>query len=250
MEVTLLGQNVNSYGRDLYGEPRFAEVLHMAGESGIPRIRFVTSHPKDLLPETIEAMAAHPSIMPQLHLPLQSGSDRILKAMNRVYDTARYRDLVRQLREAIPTISLSTDIIVGFPGETEEDFQATYDLVREVGYGQVFTFIYSKREGTPAAKMEDDTPRELIQERFDRLVELVQASAYEQNQKELGQLVPVLVEGASKRDERMLSGKSPKNQTVHAPLPEGVELAELVGTIVNVRVEEAKTWYLRGNLVR
>ncbi|MDD6739061.1 MAG: tRNA (N6-isopentenyl adenosine(37)-C2)-methylthiotransferase MiaB [Coriobacteriaceae bacterium] len=250
MEVTLLGQNVNSYGRDLYGEPRFAEVLHSAAQSGIPRIRFVTSHPKDLLPETIEAMAAHPSIMPQLHLPLQSGSDRILKAMNRVYDTARYRQLVADLRAAIPNISLSTDIIVGFPGETEEDFQATYELVREVGYGQVFTFIYSKREGTPAAKMEDDTPRELIQERFDRLVELVQASAYEQNQKELGQLVPVLVEGASKRDERMLSGKSPKNQTVHAPLPEGVELGELVGTIVNVRIEEAKTWYLRGSLVR
>lgn len=248
-EITLLGQNVNSYGRDLYGEPRFAEVLHMAGESGIPRVRFVTSHPKDLLPQTIEAMAAHPSIMPQLHLPLQSGSDRILKAMNRVYDTARYRQLVAELRRAIPNISLSTDIIVGFPGETEEDFQATYDLVKEVGYGQVFTFIYSKREGTPAAAMEDETPREVIQERFDRLVELVQASAYEQNQKELGAVVPVLVEGPSKRDPGMLSGKSPKNQTVHAPLPQGVSLEQLVGGFVDVRVEEAKTWYLRGSVV-
>ncbi|MGN0039125.1 MAG: tRNA (N6-isopentenyl adenosine(37)-C2)-methylthiotransferase MiaB [Coriobacteriales bacterium] len=248
-EITLLGQNVNSYGRDLYGEPRFAEVLHMAGESGIPRVRFVTSHPKDLLPQTIEAMAAHPTIMPQLHLPLQSGSDRILKAMNRVYDTTRYRQLVAELRRAIPNISLSTDIIVGFPGETEEDFQATYDLVKEVGYGQVFTFIYSKREGTPAAAMEDETPREVIQERFDRLVELVQASAYEQNQKELGAVVPVLVEGPSKRDPGMLSGKSPKNQTVHAPLPQGVSLEQLVGRFVDVRVEEAKTWYLRGSVV-
>ncbi len=248
-EITLLGQNVNSYGRDLYGEPRFADVLNMAGESGIPRVRFVTSHPKDLLPETIEAMAAHPNIMPQLHLPLQSGSDRILKAMNRVYDTARYRSLVASLKEAVPNISLSTDIIVGFPGETEEDFQATYDLVKEVGYGQVFTFIYSKRDGTPAAKMEDPTPRELIQERFDRLVELVQQSAWEQNQKELGCVVPVLVEGTSKRDDTQLAGKSPKNQTVHALIPAGMDIEQLRGEFVNVHIDEAKTWYLKGSVV-
>ena len=248
-EITLLGQNVNSYGRDLYGEPRFAEVLRMAGESGIPRVRFVTSHPKDLLPETIATMAAYPNIMPQLHLPLQSGSDRILKEMNRVYDVARYRAIVAELRRQIPDIALSTDIIVGFPGETEEDFQATYDLVKEVGYSQVFTFIYSKREGTPAAKMEDDTPREVIQERFDRLVVLVQDSAYEQNQKELGCTIPVLVEGTSKRDESMLAGKSPKNQTVHAPIPAGVSIDELVGEFVDVRIDEAKTWYLKGTVV-
>lgn len=248
-EITLLGQNVNSYGRDLYGEPRFAEVLRMAGESGIPRVRFVTSHPKDLLPETIATMAAYPNIMPQLHLPLQSGSDRILKEMNRVYDVARYRSTVAELRRQIPDIALSTDIIVGFPGETEEDFQATYDLVKEVGYSQVFTFIYSKREGTPAAKMEDDTPREVIQERFDRLVELVQDSAHEQNQKELGCTIPVLVEGVSKRDDAMLSGKSPKNQTVHAPIPAGKSIDELVGEFVEVHVDEAKTWYLKGTVV-
>ena len=248
-EVTLLGQNVNSYGRDLYGEPRFAEVLKMAGQSGIPRVRFVTSHPKDLLPETISTMAAYPNIMPQLHLPLQSGSDRILKEMNRVYDTARYRGIVEELRRQIPDISLSTDIIVGFPGETEEDFQATYDLVKEVGYSQVFTFIYSKREGTPAATMEDPTPREVIQERFDRLVELVQESAYEQNQKELGCTIPVLVEGTSKRDDSMLSGKSPKNQTVHAPIPAGKSIDELIGEFVDVHVDVAKTWYLKGSVV-
>ncbi len=248
-EVTLLGQNVNSYGRDIYGEPRFAQVLRIAGQSGIPRVRFVTSHPKDLLDETIETMAAYPNIMPQLHLPLQSGSDRILKEMNRVYDVGRYRSIVAKLRRAIPDIALSTDIIVGFPGETEEDFQATYDLVKEIGYSQVFTFIYSKREGTPAAKVEDDTPREVIQHRFDRLVELVQDSAFEQNQKELHTTVPVLVEGASKRDSSMLSGKSPKNQTVHAPLLEGVSIDSLVGQFVDVFVEEAKTWYLKGRVV-
>lgn len=248
-EITLLGQNVNSYGRDLYGAPRFAEVLRMAGESGIPRVRFVTSHPKDLLPETIEAMAAYSNIMPQLHLPLQSGSDRVLKQMNRVYDTARYRDLVAQLKAAIPDISLSTDIIVGFPGESEEDFQATYDLVKEVGYGQVFTFIYSKRDGTPAAEWEDPTPRDVIQGRFDRLVQLVQESAYEQNQKELGRTIPVLVEGTSKRDPSQLAGKSPKNQTVHAPIPQGVSIDDLCGNFVNVRIDEAKTWYLKGVVV-
>ena len=248
-ELTLLGQNVNSYGRDLYGESRFAEVLKMAGESGIPRVRFVTSHPKDLLSETIATMAAYPNLMPQLHLPLQSGSDRVLKEMNRVYDTARYRGIVEELRRQIPDIALSTDIIVGFPGETEEDFQATYDLVKEVGYSQVFTFIYSKREGTPAAKVDDPTPREVIQERFDRLVDLVQESAYEQNQKELDCVIPVLVEGTSKRDEGMLSGKSPKNQTVHAPIPSGKCIEELIGEFVDVHVDEAKTWYLKGSVV-
>ena len=249
VEVTLLGQNVNSYGRDLYGRPRFFEVLELAARSGIERIRFVTSHPKDLLPETIEAMAAHDNIMPQLHLPLQSGSDRILKLMNRKYDSARYLELVDELRRAIPDISLSTDIIVGFPGETEEDFQQTYDLVKQVSYGQVFTFIYSKREGTPAAKMPDSTPHEQIQERFDRLVELVQQQAHHENEKELGKRIPVLVEGPSKRDASLLSGKSPKNQTVHAPLPDGADIDSLVGTIVDVDIEETKTWYLRGSLV-
>lgn len=247
-ELTLLGQNVNSYGRDLYGGPRFAEVLDMAGECGVDRVRFVTSHPKDLLPETIEAMAAHASIMPQLHLPLQSGSDRILRLMNRSYDTERYLELVEDLRSAIPGISLSTDIIVGFPGETEEDFQATYDLVRRVSYGQVFTFIYSKRAGTPAAEMPDDTPREVVQERFERLVALVQECAHRENLKELGRRVPVLVEGTSKRDASKLAGKSPKNQTVHAPIPAGHDISEYLGTIVDVDIDETMTWYLKGHL--
>lgn len=248
-EITLLGQNVNSYGRDLYGEPRFAEVLDAVAATGIERIRFVTSHPKDLSDEVIARYAMHGNVMPALHLALQSGSNRILTAMNRRYTAEHYLSLVRRLRAACPNIALSTDVIVGFPGETEDDFQATYDLVEEVGFSQVFTFIYSKRDGTPAATMPDDTPREVVQGRFDRLVALVQESAYDQNQHEVGAIVPVLVEGPSKRDADMISGRSPRNQTVHARIPVGTDIAQLQGTIVPVRIEEALTWYLRGTLI-
>lgn len=248
-EVTLLGQNVNSYGRDLFGEPRFAELLRHVGDTGIERIFFTSSHPKDLLPETIDAMAEVPAVMPQLHLAVQSGSTRILKLMNRKYTREAYLDLIDRVRDRIPDIALSTDIIVGFPGETAKDFEDTYRLVDEVGYHQVFTFIYSKREGTPAASMDDDTPREVIQQRFDRLVDLVQQRAFEANQRDLGSTVDVLVEGASKRDERLLAGKSPKNQTVHAPAPAGVRAEDLAGSTVRVRVDEAKTWYLAGEIV-
>ena len=248
-EITLLGQNVNSYGRDLYGEPRFAEVLDTVAGTGIKRLRFATSHPKDLTDEVIAKFAELPNLMPALHLPAQSGSNRILKAMNRVYDIEHYLELIDKLRAVKPDIALSTDIIVGFPGETEEDFQATYDLVKKVGYHQVFTFIYSKREGTPAAKMVDDTPHEVIQERFDRLVDLVQEQAYKANQPEVGRTVEVLVEGASKRDENILVGKSSKNQTVHAPIEPGIDIDSVVGKFVNVRIEEARTWYLRGSIV-
>ncbi len=248
-EITLLGQNVNSYGRDLYGEPRFADVLRAVDAAGIERLRFATSHPKDLTDEVIGLFATLPSLMPALHLPVQSGSNRILSAMNRRYTREHYLGLIEKLRRARPDIALSTDIIVGFPGETEEDFMDTYRLVEEVGYSQVFTFIYSKREGTPAAEMDDDTPREVIQERFDRLVDLVQRKAFEANQAELGATVPVLVEGTSKRDDSILAGKSPKNQTVHAPVPAGADATSLVGRIVPVTIEEARTWYLSGTIV-
>ena len=162
-EITLLGQNVNSYGRDLFGRPRFAELLRAAGETGIERIRFTSSHPKDLLPETIDAMAEVPAVMPNLHLAVQSGSSRILKAMNRKYTREDYLSLVEAVRARIPGIALSTDIIVGFPGETEEDFRETLSLAEQVGYAQAFTIIYSRRAGTPAAEIVDDTPREVIQ---------------------------------------------------------------------------------------
>ena len=248
-EITLLGQNVNSYGRDLFGAPRFAELLREVGETGIERIFFTSSHPKDLLPETIEAMAEVPAVTPQLHLAVQSGSSRILKLMNRKYTRDQYLDLIRRVRERIPGIALSTDIIVGFPGETEEDFEQTLSLAREVGYAQAFTFIYSKREGTPAAKIDDPTPRAVILERFDRLVKVIEDSAYAFNQHDLGATVPVLVEGTSKKDATKMIGKSPKNQTVHAPLPEGTTIDGLVGKIVDVKVDTARTWYLSGTMV-
>ncbi len=247
-EITLLGQNVNSYGRDLYGSPRFAEVLDIVASTGIERIRFATSHPKDLSDDVIERFAMHRNLMPALHLPVQSGSDRILEKMNRRYTAEKYCELVSKVRSARPDIALSTDIIVGFPGESEQDFQQTCDLVKQVGYHQAFTFIYSKREGTPAAQMPDDTPHEQIQNRLDRLVSLVQDGAFQQNQKDVGQTVDVLVEGPSKHDEHMLAGKSPKNQTVHAPVPAKESAESLAGKIVSVYVDDALTWYLKGSV--
>lgn len=248
-EITLLGQNVNSYGRDRYGSPRFAELLREVGRTGVDRIRFTSSNPKDLSAETIAAMAETPNVVPHLHLAVQSGSTRILRAMNRSYTREGYLRLVGDLRQAMPDIALSTDIIVGFPGETEEDFEETLSLVREVGFSSAYTFIYSKRPGTPAAKVQDDTPHEVIQGRFDRLAQLVAQLAHDANQRDLGREVEVLVEGPSKRDPGVLVGHSPKNQTVHFGLPEGTAAGDLVGRLVDVHVDEARTWYLRGTPV-
>ena len=247
-EICLLGQNVNSYGRDLYGAPRFDKLLRAVGETGIERIRFTSSNPKDLSDATIAAMAETPGVMPHLHLAVQSGSTRILKAMHRSYTRDEYLELTQRIRRAMPDIALSTDIIVGFPGETAEDFEDTLSLVREVGFSSAYTFIYSKRPGTPAAKIVDDTPHEVIQGRFERLAELVAELAHEANQKDLGGLAEVLVEGTSKRDQQVLVGHSAKNQTVHFAAPSGVDAASLVGSIVDIRVEEARTWYLRGTV--
>ncbi len=247
-EITLLGQNVNSYGRNIYGEPRFSELLRAVGKTGIERLRFTSSNPHDLTDETIRAMAETECVMPHLHLAVQSGSTRVLKAMNRKYTREQYLDLVRRLRESMPELALSTDIIVGFPGETEEDFEDTLSLVREAEFSGAYTFIYSPRPGTPAAKIPDDTPREVIQQRFDRLADLVAKQAYESNQRELGKVVSVLVEGASKRDENVMVGHSEKMRTVHFGLPEGLDQSELVGKLCSVRVDEARTWYLRGSI--
>lgn len=248
-EVTLLGQNVNSYGRDRYGEPRFAELLRAVGETGVERIRFTSSHPKDLSDETIRAMAEVDAVVPQLHLAVQSGSTPVLKAMNRKYSREDYLALVGRLRAAIPDIALTTDIIVGFPGETEEDFEQTLSLVREAGFSGAFTFIYSKREGTPAATMDDPTPREVIQERYQRLAALIEEVSWEANKARVGTEVEVLVEGTSKRDDTMMSGHSLQNVTVHFPLPEGMEAEDLVGSIVDVAVEDGRPWYLKGTMV-
>lgn len=249
LEVTLLGQNVNSYGRDLYGEPRFAELLAEIDRLGFARLRFATSHPKYILDEVIADFGKLKTLQPALHLPVQSGSNRILELMNRRYTREYYLGLIEKLRKACPDIALSTDIIVGFPGETEEDFQQTYELVKEVGYHQVFSFLYSKRTGTPAAGMPDDTPREVIQERFDRLLKVVEENAYELNQLEDGKIVPVLFEGVSKKDEAMITGHTPKNQTVHVPLPDGIDAGSIIGSILDVRITEARTWYLKGELL-
>ena len=248
-EICLLGQNVNSYGRDLYGEPHFAELLRRVAATGVERVRFTSSNPKDLSDDIIAAMAELDNVMPHLHLAVQSGSTRVLKAMNRSYTREGYLELVGRLKAAMPDLALSTDIIVGFPGETEEDFQDTLSLVSEVGFSSAFTFIYSRRAGTAAAKIVDTTPHEVIQGRFDRLATIVADLAHEANQGDLGSVAEVLVEGPSKRDANVLVGHSRKNQTVHLRAPEGMGASSLVGKICDVRVDEARTWYLRGPMI-
>jgi tRNA-2-methylthio-N6-dimethylallyladenosine synthase len=193
-------------------------------------------------------MAEVPEVMPYLHLPIQSGSDRILKAMNRHYSRAEYLGLVDRARQAVPNLALSTDIIVGFPGESDEDFEATLRVAREVGFDQAFTFIYSPRNGTPAAAMTGHVPREVSQERFDRLVEVVQASALERSLSYVGTVQPVLIEGTSKRDETMLAGRTPANKMVHAPLPAGTSALDYEGRVVEVTIDSAQTWFLAGAL--
>ncbi len=247
-EITLLGQNVNSYGRNIYGKPRFAELLREVGKTGVDRIRFTSSNPKDLSDEVIAAMAETPNVMPHMHLAVQSGSTRILKAMNRRYTREQYIDLAGRLRSAMPDLALSTDIIVGFPGETAEDFEDTLSLVREVAFDSAFTFIYSKRPGTPAAKIEDPTPHEVIQERFDRLAELVTDLSHASNARDMGTLSEVLVEGVSKRNDKVMVGHSRKNQTVHFPLPDGAAPEDFVGKLADIRIDETKSWYLAGSL--
>jgi tRNA-2-methylthio-N6-dimethylallyladenosine synthase len=248
LEVTLLGQNVNSYGRDLYGEPRFAEVLRAVAKTGIRRIRFATSHPKDLSDDTIAAMAEEPAVMPYLHLPVQSGSNRILELMNRVYTREQYLELVERLRTAIPRLALSTDIIVGFPGETEDDFLQTMDVVERGGFDQAFTFIYSPRTGTPAASMDGAVDRAVVQERFDRLVELVHRSALANNRLLVGTVTDVLFEGPSKRDPGILTGRTPGNKVVHVPVPAKESAQSYAGRILTVTIEEAQTWFLSARL--
>jgi len=248
VEITLLGQNVNSYGRDLYGSPRFAEALAGVAQSGVRRIRFATSHPKDLTQETIDVIASTPQICDSLHLPIQSGSNRILTAMRRRYTQEDYLRLVDSVYEAIPGIALSTDIMVGFPGETEKDFQETLHVIRESRFDQAFTFIYSPREGTPAARMSDTVDPREIQDRFDRLVIAVNESALTKNLALEDTIQRVLIEGPSKRDPNILAGRSEGNKVVHAPCPEGVQPEALAGTFVDIEIEEAHTWFLTGTL--
>jgi tRNA-2-methylthio-N6-dimethylallyladenosine synthase len=242
-EITLLGQNVNSYGRDLPREARieFGELLRACDAVlGIERIRFTSPHPKDFREPVIAAMGECASVCEHVHLPLQSGSSRVLKRMRRTYDRERYLRLADRLRTAIPDLALGTDIIVGFPGETEEDFRETLEVVAEVGFDSAFTFVFSPRRETEAAAMPDQVPEELKRERIERLIELVQRVARERNQRRVGGVEEVLVEGRSRTDEALLRGRTRRNTTVNfagtaAP-----------GDLVHVRIDGATSTTLRG----
>ena len=243
-EIMLLGQNVNSYGKGLPGSPTFAQLLRELDRLDIPRIRFMTSHPKDLSDELIDVMAHSRHILPQFHLPVQSGNDEILRRMNRRYDRERYLDRVRRLREAVPGIGLTTDIIVGFPGETKEQFLDTMSLVDEVGYDSAFTFIYSPRTGTKAASMEDQIPEDVATDRIKRLIALQDKRQREAMARFVGQEEEVLVEGLSRRSDAAVSGKGRHGVSITCP---GTE--EDIGQIVRVRVTEIKNNTLMGERI-
>ena len=245
VEVMLLGQNVNSYGKTLEHPISFAQLLRQVEQiEGLERIRFMTSHPKDLSDELIEVMGKSKKICKHLHLPVQSGSSRILKLMNRKYDKEQYLELAAKLRREIPDLSLTTDIIVGFPGETEEDFEDTMDVVRKVQYDSAFTFIYSKRTGTPAAAMDDQIPEEVVKDRFDRLLKLAQSIATTQCSRDTGKTLEVLVEEVNEKDPSMVSGRLSNNTVVHFKGD-----SSLIGTICKVKMIESKGFYYLGELV-
>lgn len=242
VEVMLLGQNVNSYGKTLKEPITFAELLRRVEQiDGLERIRFMTSHPKDLSDELIEVMKNSRKICKHLHLPVQSGSSRILKQMNRKYTKEQYLELVDKLRAAVPDISLTTDIIVGFPGEAEEDFQETLDVVRRVRYDSAFTFIYSKRTGTPAAAMEDQVPDDVVKDRFDRLLKEVQDIAAQVVKRDEGTVQKVLVEEMDTHEPGYVTGRLSNNTVIHFPGD-----ASLIGQIVDVSLDEARGFYFMG----
>ncbi len=247
-EVTLLGQNVNSYGRDLTRRrPLFADLLRAVGAvEGIRRVRFTSPHPKDLRADTIAAMAEVPTVCEHLHLPLQSGSDRVLAAMHRGYTADRYLDKLRAAREAVTDLAVTTDIIVGFPGETEQDFEATLEVVAAAEYDSAFTFVYSPREGTEAATMVDRfVAHEVAVERFERLRAVIERSMRRKHAARAGRVEEVIVEGPSKRDPTVLTGRTRQNKLVHFPAAKPIR----VGSFANVRVTEGASHYLFGELV-
>ena len=241
-EVMLLGQNVNSYGKTLEHPVTFAQLLkQVEAIEGLKRIRFMTSHPKDLSDELIRTMAESKKVCHHLHLPMQSGSSRILKIMNRRYDKEHYLELVDKIRAAVPDIALTTDIIVGFPGETEEDFEETMDVVRKVRYDSAFTFIYSKRTGTPAASMEEQVPEDVIKARFDRLLKEVQKISAEKAGALTGQTLPVLIEEQNEQDASLVTGRLSNNSVVHLP-----GTADMIGKILDVKLTECRGFYYLG----
>ena len=246
VEIMLLGQNVNSYGKNLENPISFTELLRRVEKiEGLKRIRFMTSHPKDLSDELIEYLGESKKVCKQMHLPLQSGSDRLLQKMNRHYTKEGYLTLVEKIRKAVPDIALSTDIIVGFPGETEEDFEETMDVVEKVKYDSAFTFIYSKRTGTPAAAMEEQIDEAVVKERFDRLLARVQDIAAEKAAADTGKVQDVLVEEINDHDSSLVTGRTSKNYLVHFKGDES-----LIGSIVPVKLCESKGFYYIGEMVK
>ena len=244
-EVTLLGQNVNSYGKNLENPITFARLLEKIEQiEGLERIRFMTSHPKDLSDELIEVMGRSKKICKHLHLPVQSGSSRILKKMNRHYTKEQYVALAKKIQERIPGVSFTTDIIVGFPGETEEDFKETLDVVREVGFDSAYTYVYSKRSGTPAASMEDQVDKDVIKDRFDRLLALLKETSAKNCKKKVGDIERVLIEEENTHEEGMLTGRLENNLLVHF---KGCK--EQIGTMADVKLVEEKGFYYMGEQI-
>ena len=243
-EIMLLGQNVNSYGKNLEHPMTFAELLREINKiEGLKRIRFMTSHPKDLSDELIYAMRDCEKVCKHMHLPLQSGSSRILQIMNRHYEKEQYLEIVHKLRREIPDVAITTDIIVGFPGETEEDFLETLDVVKQVEYDSAFTFIYSKRTGTPAAAMENQVPEEEVKCHFDRLLREVSEISTRKAMALEGKVLPVLAEEMNEHDASLITGRLDNNSVVHFP-----GTADMIGNIYNVRLEECKGFYYLGKV--
>jgi len=244
-EVTLLGQNVNAYGKDFDDmNYRLADLMNDLHKIDIPRIRFTTSHPRDFDDHLIDVLAQGGNLVEHIHLPVQSGSSDVLKIMARKYSREQYLDLVRRMKERIPNLSLSTDIIVGFPNETEEQFEETLSLYQEVGFELAYTYIYSPREGTPAAKMQDNVPMHVKKDRLHRLNAVVNELSAQALLKHQDEFVEVLVEGESKKNPEVLAGYTRKSKLVNFTGPK-----ELIGKLVLVKITEAKTWSLNGEFV-
>ena len=244
-EIMLLGQNVNSYGKDMEKENAFSDLLRKVCEiDGIERIRFMSSHPKDISEKLLHTMATHDKICNQLHLPLQSGSDKVLSDMNRHYDKKRYMEIIKLAKELMPDIALTTDIIVGFPTETEADFEDTLSLLSEVGFDSIFSFIYSKRDGTKAAEWENVSTKEEIDLRFKKLLEKQNEISYKLNLRHEGKIERVLVEGASKTDPGMLTGRNYANKIVNFKGDESLK-----GKFTDVKITKAQTWILYGEII-
>lgn len=245
-EITLLGQNVNSYGKDMKGNDLdFAKLLVALNDiDGIERIRYMSSHPRDFSLDLVDTIATLPKVCSHFHLPLQSGCDKTLKAMNRGYNTAKYKQIIERIQEKVPKAAITTDIIVGFPGETDEDFAESLDFIRECRFDAAFTFLYSRRTGTVAAKSEEQIPEEIKKARLQRLLEVQNINSLQINNDLLNKIIKVLVEGVSKTSAQAYTGRSAGNKVV---VFDGTP--DMVGKIVDVRIDEAKTWHLEGTVV-